>query len=310
MEQHLELVSEQDGLKLSGYLIVPEQPKAVLQIAHGMCEHKERYYPFMRYMAEQGYAYEIHDHRGHGKSVRSPEDLGYFYDNGGEALVEDLHQVTRELKKRFPKLPYFLFGHSMGSMAVRCYTKKYDDELDGLMVCGCPAKNPMAKLGLQLERLLKLFMGGHARSKLADKLFSDGFEKSFAQEGIPHAWICSDKEVVLAYNDNPLCNFTFTLNGYESLLWLVLHTYTTEGWAMKNAKLPIHFVSGSDDPCMISKEKFNDAVQLMKQVGYTRVTSHLYEGMRHEILNETGKEQVYADILAFYDKLLETRRIE
>lgn len=304
MQQEWEIVSKTDGLRLSGYLMVPEHPKAVLQIAHGMCEHKERYIPFMQYMAEHGYVCEIHDHRGHGKSIRDSKDLGYFYENGGEALVEDLHQVTQELKQKFPGLPYFLFGHSMGSMGVRCYTKKYDEELDGLVVCGCPSSNPMAGAGLFLERLLKLFKGGHAHSALFDRLFSGGFEKPFAAENTPHAWICADKEVVKTYNEDPFCNFTFTLNGYEALLWLVKNTYSKKGWCKKKPELPIHFISGSDDPCMISKEKFAEAVELLKSVGYTSVTSKLYEGMRHEILNEIGKEQVYADILEFYDKIL------
>ncbi len=307
MEQSREITSGQDGLVLSSYWIIPESPKAVLQIAHGMCEHKERYYPFMRFMAEHGYACVIHDHRGHGKSLRNPEDLGYFYENGGEALVEDLHQITREIKKEYQGLPFFLFGHSMGSMAVRCYTKKYDFELDGLIVCGCPSDNPLAGIGLVLDRVLKFFQGGHGRSNLADKIFAGDFEKRFAAEGMEHAWICTDKEVVKAYNADPACNFTFTLNGYESLLWLVKHTYSSDGWVLKQRELPIHFVSGSDDPCMVSEGKFMEAVDLMKAVGYVNVTSQLYAGMRHEILNEIGKEKVYSDILEFYDNILNSR---
>ncbi len=304
MEESREIVSAQDGLVLSSYWIVPEKPKAVLQIAHGMCEHKERYYPFMRFMAENGYACVIHDHRGHGKSIRKPEDLGYFYENGGEALVEDLHQVTGEIKKEHPGLPFFLFGHSMGSMAVRCYIKKYDYELAGLVVCGCPSDNPLAGIGLVLDRILTFFKGAHGRSALADKIFGGDFEKRFAAERMEHAWICSDREVVKAYNADPACNFTFTLNGYESLLWLVKHTYSTEGWGMKQRNLPIRFVSGSDDPCMVSREKFMEAVGLMRKVGYINVTSQLYEGLRHEILNEIGKEKVFADILEFYNNIL------
>lgn len=301
---HLKFISGQDGLPLDALMAVPQEPKAVLQIAHGMCEHKERYLPFMDAMSRRGYACVIHDHRGHGKSVKSQGDLGYFYDNGGEALVEDLFQVTGEMKQKFPGLPYFLFGHSMGSLAVRCYAKKYDAALDGLAVCGCPSENPMAGFGLAIVRLLQKRKGPHARSRMIDALFSKGFEKPFRKENLPHAWVCSDRDVVEAYNNDPLCSFTFTLNGYESLLWLVRQTYSRQGWALRNPSLPILFLSGADDPCMINKRKFQDAVSLMQGIGYQDVRSRLFPGMRHEILNETGKEAAYAEIAAFFDGIV------
>ena len=304
IRKDLEWISKQDDLRLDGLLITPEEAKAVLQISHGMCEHKERYIPFMEYMAGQGYACVIHDHRGHGKSIRSQEDLGYFYKNGGESVVEDLHQITESIKEQYQGLPYFLFGHSMGSLAVRCYCKKYDSELDGLVVCGSPSENSMAGIGMLIDKAVQKYRGERGRSSIIDNVISKAFEKAFEEEKTSHAWICSDKNVVAAYNEDPLCNYTFTLNGYEALLWLVKHTYSSQGWKMENPNLPIHFISGESDPCMIDKKKFAEAVELMKKTGYSRVSSHLYKGMRHEVLNEIGKEQVYADVAAFYDGIL------
>lgn len=303
-KKEMKIVSDYDGLILDGLLIIPGKPKAVLQISHGMCEHKERYIPFMEYMAEKGYACMIHDHRGHGKSIKAEDDLGYFYENGGEAVVEDLYQITKCTKEQFGVIPYFLFGHSMGSLAVRCYVKKYDSAIDGLVVCGSPSENSMAGVGMAVDRLLQRYKGGRSRSHIIDEVFSKGFEKAFEEEKTVHAWICSDSDVVAKYNNDPLCNFTFTLNGYESLLWLVKNTYSRHGWAMRNPELPIHFISGEMDPCMITKEKFQDAVELMKKIGYRNVSSHLYEGMRHEILNEKNKEMVYSDIAEFLDGIL------
>lgn len=303
IRKDLKFISKQDGLRLAGLLIAPEKGKAVLQISHGMCEHKERYIPFMEYMANQGYICVIHDHRGHGKSVRSQEDLGYFYKNGGESLVEDLHQITEYIKKQNSGLPYFLFGHSMGSLAVRCYTKKYDAELDGLVVCGSPSENAMAGIGILIDKAVQKYRGEHGRSNAIDTIFSKGFEKAFEEEKTPHAWICSDKEVVAAYNADPLCNFTFTLNGYEALLWLVKNTYSMQGWKVEKPELPIYFISGEKDPCMIDTKKFFEAVERMKKVGYTKVSSKLYQGMRHEILNEIGKEEVYADLVGFLERI-------
>ena len=310
--------SAQDGMPLEGMMVIPSHPRAVLQIAHGMCEHKERYLPFMRYMAERGYLCVIHDHRGHGASRREavstdadkvlgkkqdiPAGLGYFGKDGGRFLVRDLHQITRIIKKQYPGLPYFMMGHSMGSLAVRCYLKKYDRELDGLIVCGCPGKNPMAPLGSALIQMLQKMKDPHSRSILADGIFANMFDRPFRAEKLIHAWICSDHTVVEKYNKDPLCNFTFTLNGYESLLWLMRSTYDRKGWELRNPYLPILFVSGEDDPCLGGSKKLLQAVQHLKGRGYDRVSFRMYPGMRHEILNEKRRFRVYHDIAYFLRK--------
>ena len=303
-KEYIKITSNQDGLQLDTLMLVPDTPKAVLQLVHGMCEYKERYIPFMEYMASQGYACVIHDHRGHGKSVRGIEDLGYFYENGAEALVEDIYQVMQTAKKRLGALPYFMFGHSMGSMGVRCFAKKYDSQMDALIVCGSPSANSMAGLGISLVQFLQKFQGGHGKSKLVDTMVMGGFEKPFAKENIRNSWICSDKAVVEKYNADPLCGYTFTLNGYEALLGLMADTYSQKGWKVAKPEMPIHFIAGVQDPCITNKDKFESAVQFLKDRGYTNVTAKLYEGMRHEILNETGKEQVFADVAAFCDKYI------
>ncbi len=120
--------SFQDQLTIHCLIEIPENPCGILQIVHGMSEHKERYLPFMEAMAKSGWICVIHDHRGHGESVKTKEDLGYFYDTTGTYLMEDVHQLTYLMKQRFPTLPYVLFGHSMGSLLARAYTKKYDYE--------------------------------------------------------------------------------------------------------------------------------------------------------------------------------------
>ena len=129
-----------DGLRLAMLISEPVgEPKGIVQIVHGMCEHKERYIPFMEYLSAHGYVCAIHDHRGHGETVLNEEDLGYMYKGGWRALVEDIKLVQNEIKASYPALPYTLFGHSMGSMAVRSFTKRYDDSIDTLFVCGCPS---------------------------------------------------------------------------------------------------------------------------------------------------------------------------
>lgn len=288
-----------DNLKISVLTSEPATdvtPKAIVQIVHGMCEHKERYLPFMQYLNTRGYICIVHDHRGHGKSIRSTDDLGYFYDGGYTAMIDDAHAVTAWAKQHFPRLPLYLFGHSMGSMVVRAYTKRYDSELSGLIVCGSPSYNAGSIAGRGVAKLLSLLRGSHHRSAFIQKLAFGHYNQKFGQVQSPNAWICSDPEIVAWYDANPLCNFTFTVNGFDNLFALMRDAYSPKQWTMAQPQLPVLFVSGADDPCLISPAKFDQAVSLMRQVGYEHVTSKLYAGMRHEILNEQGKEQVWRDI--------------
>ena len=231
-------------------------------------------------------------------------DLGYFYDGGARALIDDMHLLTEHIKGEYPSLPIALFGHSMGSLAVRCYTKRYDKEISSLIVCGSPSANAFTGMMKKFDDLLIRTKGDRARSDVINAVFSGAFEARFRSEGIENAWLSSDRSVSEAYNADPLCHFTFTLNGYKALLDLLTDTYSDVGWKMENPRLPIRFLSGANDPCMVSRSAFARSVDHMRKVGYTNVSSRLFDGMRHEILNETEKESVYADVLDFLNNTL------
>ena len=296
MIEHFSIPSTFDQLPLDVFIMSPSHPKGIVQFSHGMCEHKERYFDFMTFLNNHGYACCIHDHRGHGKSIYNPEDLGYFYENGDIGIVEDLHQLTLLMKKSYPKLPLYLLGHSMGSLVVRCYIKKYDDDINGLFVIGSPSYNPVAPLGIHLASLYSKVKNDHYRPKLIQKVGFEAFNRNFDRQ-IENSWICSDKDIVKNYNQNPLCHFSFTANGFSSLFKLMNETYSKDNWQMKNLQLPIMFLAGENDPCITNEKKFNEAVQLIKEVGYKHVSSKLFENMQHEILNEKNKEIVYQTIL-------------
>lgn len=294
-----------DGLKLSGMYIEPieQEAKAVIQIVHGMCEHKERYEEVMRYLAKEGYAVFIHDKRGHGASVLAEEDLGYMYGGNAEAYLEDILQVNEFAKERYPELPLVLFGHSMGSLGVRTFTKKYDDKIDALIVCGSPSKNPSLGAGQMLVNVQKKLFGGRHVAKLLAKMSIGSFESRFHEEAGKSAWICSNPEVVKAYEEDPLCGFTFTVDAYQVLFELMKRTYDETGWKLSNSELPVRFIAGADDPCIVNKEQFIQAVDTMKKAGYHKVSAKLYHGMRHEILNETDREKVYKDLVEYLKKI-------
>ena len=300
-------ISGADKLELSVLRFEPdnaEDIKGIVQLVHGMNEYKERYIPFMEFLTDNGFITVIHDHRGHGASVKSPDDLGFMYAGGYEALVEDTHEITLETKayaKELIKepLPYILLGHSMGSMVVRCYLRKYDADIDKLVVIGCPSKKPGMKQGLALIKMVTNIKGEKTRSKFISDLVVGDYEKRFKKEGVPHMWVNSDPEKVKKYNEDPLCNYMFTLNGYLNLVKLTMLTYTDGGYVMKNPALPIRFFSGAEDPCAVNEKAFAEAMELLRKQGYTDVDGIMYPRLRHEILNEDEKDMVYEDILNF-----------
>ncbi len=343
--------SNEKALNLSVIFTSPQNPAALVQIVHGMCEHKERYTHFIEYLVNNGFACVIHDNRGHGDSVINDDDLGYFYETKKDGFMDDISRVgefgtfcyniikkinfnnekidSEELERRFsefdyslnlneifkaesneddfsetyePELKRHLFGHSMGSLAVRAYAAENDDELLSLTVCGSPSRNIAAGFGIFLAELIGFFRGEKYRSKLIKKLTIESFEQKFLHENDLSAWMSSNKEYRDAYMDKRKCDFNFTANGYSTLFKLMKDTYSPAKWDVNNKNLPIMFISGSDDPCAKGEKHFNDAVQFIKDMGYINVTSKMYPKMRHEVLNETNRETVYDDIIQFLKK--------
>lgn len=296
MKEHLQIISNFDNLPLDALITSPSHPKGIVVLAHGMCEHKERYNQFIDYLTKNNYVCVINDHRGHGKSILKKDDLGYFYENGHIGIVEDMHQLVTMIKSRYKHLPVYLFGHSMGSLVVRNYIKKYDNEINGLIVCGSPSYNSSCNLAISVCDILTKFKGDHHRSNLLRSLSVDAFNKNF-DKNVRCDWLCTDRKVVDEYNNDPLSGFTFTTNGFKSLFLLMKETYSLSNWNKENLDLPIHFIAGEDDPCITNTKEFNNSVNVLKEVGYKNVSSHLFKNMRHEILNEKKKEIVYQNIL-------------
>ena len=303
-------ISGTDNLPVCVLRIEPENPsdvRGIVQLIHGKNEHKGRYKAFMRFLASNGYLTIINDHRGHGESVIEPDDRGYFYQGGTAALVEDLHEITLDVKKYAAEkcgrddLPLTLLGHSMGSLAARCYIRQYDADISKLCLTGSPSRSDKVRQGLQVIKLLKKLEGKRARSLLAKKLIMGvSYERKYRHEGLKNAWTNSEREAVIEHNNDPLCRFNFTLNGYEEMLKMAMLAYTGD-YIPQNPDMPVRFFSGEDDPCALSRQKFVEAMRLMKSIGYSDVRCLLYKEMRHDILHEKNKMRVYRDILRFLE---------
>lgn len=287
MKQNRLMITPPDGIEVRG----------VIQFVHGMCEHKERYDETMKYFSKNGYVCIISDLPGHGENVAFPNDYGYFGKDGVNNLIKCVHNNTLFIKEHFPDIPYTLFGHSMGSLICRTYLKRYDNFVDTAFICGSPSDNSLKAAAIPFLNTLTAIWGEHKKSNFAKNLCTGAFEKPFKSEGIPNSWICSDMDIVKKYNNDELCGFTFTLNGYSTLVKLLFAVYSDKGWKVSDPDLPIYFISGENDPCMVDKKHFKDAVNTMKKAGYKNVHARLFNEMRHEILNEKGKESVYRYIL-------------
>ncbi len=284
---------------------IPEngEYKAILQITHGMVEYIGRYKPFAEYLNEQGFLVVGHDHLGHGASITSEDNWGYFADeNPSDTLVEDMHQLRTLVQGENPGIPYFMMGHSMGSYMLRKYLCIHPEGVSGavIMGTGCVPDGTM-KMGLFLCKFIAAFRGWHYRSKLLQKMsYSKPYQKyDLYGKDYANSWLSKNVDNVKEYYADPRCTFLFTVNGYRGLMEAVLFDNQKENVAKVPKDLPLFFVSGQDDPVGDLGEGVKKAYDLYKDAGLIDITYKLYENDRHEILNEPDREVIYADIASW-----------
>ena len=294
------LKSNFDGIEIPVLVSKPDDDTNILgivQINHGMCEYKERYLHFLKVLSKNGYIAVIHDHRGHGLHITDSKKLGYFGENGEEGIVLDSMQVGDYFKAKYKGLPFYLFGHSMGSMVVRASVKRNDKNINGLIVCGTPEYNKLAEpAGHFVNGLCKIGFAEKENITLAKLIFSK-YQRPFKSENNQHSWVCGNEEVIKKYEKDKHCNFIFKNNGFASLLLLTGDICSSKGWTVENPDLPILFLSGEQDMCNGGVKTFKKSVEHMRNIGYKNVSCKLYKNMRHEILNEKDNKQVFSDIL-------------
>lgn len=292
--------SEKDDLNLSVSIIEPKgEAKGIVQISHGMAEHKERYYDFMKYLSENGYICVIHDHRGHGASVKDKKDLGYFYSENIDFIVDDLYKITKYIKNKYPNLKVTLFSHSMGTLVARNYLKKYDDEINKIILCGPPTKNSLSTVGIIIAEILNLFYKKNTPNKILNNMTFGNYNK---KEKLENGWISENIENVKNYNEDKLCGYIFTTNGFINLYKLMKKAFDKKDWKLKNKELKSYVIAGENDPVIQNKIKFEKLVKFLKEIGYRNVKAKLYKNMKHEILNEKDNKKVYEDILNFINE--------
>ncbi|MFZ9886215.1 MAG: alpha/beta hydrolase [Myxococcota bacterium] len=294
-----------DGAELHVYRWLPDdEPRAVLQIAHGLAEHAGRYEEVARYFTKEGYAVYADDHRGHGKTVSDEADLGFFRASGGwDTVVADLCALTRFLRKEHKGLPVFLLGHSMGSLLLQTYLYTFPDELDGALLCGTSGKvGFLATVGKGAIYVEKKRVGSKGRSNFLHQMSFGNYNRAFEPARTKMDWLSRDTHVVDAYLADPLCGFVATTSLWGDLLEGTQRNEDPRNQALIRRDLPLYVFTGEMCPVGQNLKSVRQLLGAYQRAGLTRVEHRFYEGARHEILNETNRQEVYDDVAGWLER--------
>ncbi len=281
------------------------EPKAVVQITHGMVEHIERYDEFAAFLADRGYVVVGHDHLGHGRSVCSEEDYGFFAeDQPALVLLQDMHRLRIGTAAQYPGLPYFMLGHSMGSYLLRRYLSSQGSGLAGAIIVGTgQVSDVITSAGLAfLKKEAKKHGWRYRSEKARDMTYGSSYKQfDLTGEDLSNSWLSRNEESVKAYMEDPKCGFTFTLNGYWALLSTVKFDNQKKNIEAIPKDLPIDILSGEEDPVGDLGKGVKKVYGAFVKAGIKDVSCKLYPEDRHEILNELDRDVVYRDVLEWIE---------
>lgn len=300
-----------------------DKPRGIVQLVHGMSEYIDRYDEFARFLTGQGFIVCGNDHVGHGRSVAdfepTQEQLDAFENPaasgewghidvaaGHDVLVNDAITLMEAMRQAHPDVPYFLFGHSMGSFVVRCVIARCGEGLAGAIVCGTGHTPPaLSKSGNALARATAMARGERHHSKTLHGLADGSYAKAIENPRTDFDWLNTDEDEVDAYIADPACGFPFTAGGYVALTGL-----TDEAGNEKKAEgipedLPLLYIAGEDDPVGDSGRGVEIAANIAREAGAKDVLVTIYPDMRHEILNEPDHMMVYDDVLYWLEAKIE-----
>ncbi len=293
-----------DGVSIARYEWRPAtQPRAVILIVHGMAEHALRYDSFAKKACDLGIAVFASDHRGHGKTARSKADLGFLADKDGFfRVVEDQRELVAEIRKGYPNIPVIILGHSFGSFVSQNYIENYSDTVSACILSGSAGPNPSLAFGRFIVNIMCLFLGRRKRSALLDKMSFGSFNDSIENHKTEYDWLSRDEAEVQKYIDDEFCGFSCTTGFYQDLMRGLKKTHSPKEMAKISTKLPVLMISGDADPVSNNGKTLKKLLEIYKNNSLQDVQLKLYEGGRHEILNETNKEEVINDVFAWIEE--------
>ena len=305
IHKNLTFLSSDGKNTIHAELFIPSDNniKAVVQIAHGMMDYIGRYTLMADAFCAAGIALAGNDHLGHGDSVSTPEDYGFFASKGGyDYVIDDVKKMNDIIRKEFSGVPVVLLGHSMGSFISRLYAVKYSDSIDGLIIHGTAGPNPATGAGKILVKLLRAIKGERHRSKFVCSLADGGYNKGFDPAEGAGAWLTRDPSMVADRVGNPKNDFIFTLAGYEDLFSFLGDCNSSKWFCEFPKELSTLVISGEDDPVGGFGKGVRYVYDNLKKNG-AEVKLQLYPGARHELFNETNRDEVFADLIAWIERV-------
>ncbi len=295
-----------DNVNIVYFEHTTENPKANVIIVHGMAEHAQRYDDFANFLNKNGFNVYAYDQRGHGKTAGKVEKQGFFAEKDGwNKVTGDLKTMIETANSEFPDIPVFIFGHSMGTFVTRTYIADYDDCVRGVILSGTTGSaGLLGKTGILLTNIIMLFKKKNSPSPLMNKLSFGDFNKAFKPNRTDFDWLSRDEAQVDKYIEDPYCGAIFSVGFYNDMMKGLEYVNKTTVAEKVRKDLPMFLISGDKDPVSKNGKQVKDVFEMYKNTGISDISMKLYEGARHEILNEINKDEVYNDILNWLNKHL------
>ena len=276
------------------------EPRGIIQLSHGMIDHPGRYKRLAEFLTGEGYVFAGNHHLGHGKSVNSSEDLGFFGEESEvNTLLRDMHAFNKYLREKFPGLPLFVLGHSMGSFITRLYVNRYPHSLKGVIIHGTAGPNKILPLGKAVTSLIGFFRGNRYRSTLLQKLAFGSYNSKFPKSEGEFAWLTREVSLVADRKEDKFTSFIFTVSGYKDLFKMLGDCNKDKWFSDYPKELPTLIMSGAADPVGNYGKGPDYVYKRLLLAGCKSIDVKMYEGARHELFNETNREEVFSDILAW-----------
>ncbi len=288
--------------KLAAYQWTPKgEVRAVLILVHGMSEYMGRYDEMAAYLNTKGILVAGIDLLGHGRSAQSPDEFGYFCErDAATVVVRDVHRLKKTVQDKYPGVPVFLFGHSMGSYIARNYIERYGTGIQGVIIQGGGEESTLKlKLGKAFAIFMGKMKGDHYRSRLCTAMTLGPFIRSVKDGESVNSWICKNPEVVKKYDSDPLCGFIFTTNGYETLTEISIRSGNKKLMASVPSGLRMYIISGKEDPVGGMGEGVKKMYEKYKAAGVEDVKIELVDDARHELHNEAMRYEIFDRISEF-----------
>lgn len=299
-------LTAEDGTSIHVHRFLPDGgARAVVQIAHGMAEHGARYARFAEALTGAGYAVYADDHRGHGETATTPEELGHFADTRGwERVLGDLRALSRHARDEQKGKKLVFFGHSMGSFFGQSLLQHDARLFDAMILSGTNAPGSfLERIGASLARLERLRGGVRGRSAVLEFASFGQYNDAFKPVRTKYDWLSRDPVEVDAYIADPRCGFRCTNQLWVDLLG-GLHAIATSGFGAVPKEFPVHLLAGDRDPVGRAGAGVREVHERLASAGLTRTTMKLYPEGRHEMLNETNRDEVTADVLGVLERMV------